>query len=381
MINKLSGIKQVGSIVTFLAASIIHDAAKSASAQEKTNNTPALVLQAPKGYITTVNKPDGTKIIEERDATNFLFKRTTKKLLEKGNVTETVVEDFDKATGNSFKVVTREQKDGLKRGEQFFSNGLIYYASSVELYKSEKIKERLTEAYDQTNGSLRFKRVIKYSEDGKKSEYEVTDGFGLLKEKRSITILNNDSSDIEIKYYARGVFTGKAVINERNVSKFISLPPDGKPKVQQKVEILIATITKDYDVNEEYEGKVVLKLSTDNLIAIYESYDKKDKMFERETKILEYQKDKISDKYIKYFANMTIEKLNENGVCVNKNETQYRADGSQKITDETFSNAGKLQIRITQEEIRARRVVETRIEEFDKQGKKTKDEKSVMPIE
>ena len=120
---------------------------------------------------------------------------------------------------------------------------------------------------------------------------------------------------------------------------------------------------------------MIKKLSTDNLIEIVERYDTSNKIYEKDTDISEYSKQsgKYTVEYIK-------EEINEGGICVQRNRTQYRKDNSTKEINETFSDKGKLQNRVTQEEILAQRIVRTRVEEFDKDGKKTKDERTVEPI-
>ncbi len=378
---RIPGVKQFSLVTTLLAGAVVHEATNNAPAQEKpASNTPVPVAQAPKGYITTVNKEDGTKIIEESDAMGFLFKRTTEKLIEKGNVKETTVEDFQKGTGLFFKEVTMMHKNGLSEKYQSFRNDILTYFHLTTRYENKKVKEQVNERYDD-NGFLDSRDVTKISKDGKKTNIESTDGFGVLFSKQDIEE-SNDGYNFEQNVYNKGVFARKIIKTGFNVSKIKSSPPKGNnPKNQKKTEMLISEITKTYDGFGNYEGKGITKQSTDNLIEIYESYDTSNKIYEKITVLREYRKDKLG-KYSEYpdTAKRIEEEINKNGVCIHKNETQYREDDSKKVIDEIFSDKGKLQRRKTKDEILIQELREVRIEEFDENGKKTKDEKTVEPI-
>ncbi len=380
MINRIPGVKQFGSVVTLFAASIVHEAAK-APAQEKVDNPMQMqVSQSKKGSITTVNKDDGTKIVEESDFTGFLFKRTTTKLLEKGNVTENTVENFYKGQVFSFKEVKTTHKNGLSEKYQSFRNGIPVYFYSATRYENKQIKEDVFEHYDD-NGFVTSKGRSKSSEDGKKISIEGTDGFGLPTIKESVEH-SNDGYNWKQTFYDKGVLDRTIIKTGLNTSKIKRMPPEeNNPKNQKKAEIVTTEIAKSVDGFGNYEGKMVTKTSTDGLTEIREIYDAENKIYEKRTEISEYRKDK-SGKYNSYpdTAKIVKEEINENGICVHRNETQYRDDRSTKIIDETFSDKGKLQSRVTQEEILAQMLVETRIEEFDGNGKKTRDEKTAEPL-
>ena len=380
---KILGIKQFGSLITLTAASVAYEASNNASAQEKVNNPPMTmkVNPPPKTAITIVNKSDGTKIIEESDFTGFIFKRITERQLEKGNVTETTVENFYKETGSSSKEVKTIHKNGLSEKYQSFINGIPTYFHLTTRHENKEVKEEIFEHYD-NKGFVTSKGISKCSEDGKKINTEGTDGFGIPTIRENIEHFK-DGYNWEQKFYDnKGGLALQIIKTGLNESKIKRTPPEGNnPNNQKKIEIVTTEIAKAYDGQRNYEGKMITKTSTDGLTEIAEIYDSSNKLYAKRTEISEYRKDK-KGKYREYpyHAKEIEEEINKDGICVHKNETQYREDNSTKIIDEVFFDKGKLQSRVTQEEIRAQMLVETRIEEFDENGKKTKDERTFEPI-
>ena len=380
MIVKFPGIKLFSALATLTVASIVHNATnETVFAQKKlTTGTPAANSQAPKGR-TSITDKDGVKTVEEFDGTNFLFKRTSTKLIEKGNVTETTIENFNKTTGDFYEEVIRKQKDGLSERKEYYENNILSYVDITTQYKNGKIKEAIRESY--TKGILSSKIVVWGSEDGKKVDIEARDGQGQLQITES-EILIDDGYLKKNEFYNNGVLARTWAVTGTNLSKFKAAPPDGNhPPASKKIEMLLFEIYKSYDGQGKYEAKQIIKKSTDDLIEIAEVFDSSDKLFKRTIRIDEYKKDKTGQ-YNKYHSpsKRIEEDINEKGICVHKTETQYRADGSKKIIDDVFANNGKLQSRVTQEEILNKGVVETIVENYDENGKKIRNEKTTEPL-
>lgn len=264
-------LKQASFVGTLLTGAVLTQTAREATAQEKpTTGTSSPTLKASGGYTATINRPDGTKIVKEFDSTNFLFKQTTTKLLERDTVTETTVENFQKETVFSLKEISKVHKNGLSERHESFVNGVLRRAKSITRYENKKLKEDSFENYD-INGILSRKSVTKYSEDSKKIDTESTDGFGRPTLKESLIFFKEDEYLWEKSFYNNGILTRKWVSNGLNQTKFKDEPPnDANPRLKKKADILINEVCKSYDAKGIYEGKKITKRSTDNLIEIEE---------------------------------------------------------------------------------------------------------------
>ena len=134
-----SAAKQLGFVTALLTGAVINQAAKDAPAQEKPNTgIPVSTLQVPKGYTTTINKDDGTKIVQEFDGT--LFRMTTEKLIEKNKkVVGITGEDLFK----EFLLNNRNSQLKILKRFSWEDNSFIYKKPALCLLgnKSKKFKE------------------------------------------------------------------------------------------------------------------------------------------------------------------------------------------------------------------------------------------------